>query len=273
MNDKTDVVVKTFSNEMDAKLAQLNLESMGIEAQIHKDDCGGAYPQLQVTGGVQLVVGINDVERAKTILDEIEADEVSDIKGLALSRKPLKWRLFFIGVFVGVCLVGIASMILNKDSSILDGKFEFDNNADGKPDEFHHYENGSLINIHEDRNYNGTLDSWFYYESNRIARSESDDNFDGKIDGWATYVDRNNFEARYDTDFDGVPDGTEYFAKGLKQRVDWNSPDSGIIVRREIFKDGIKSEEYIDTNNDGNFDIKLRFNQFEQEVSRTSYKE
>lgn len=273
MNDKKDVVVKTFSNETDAKLAQLNLESMGIEAHIHKDDCGGAYPQLQVTGGVQLVVGINDVERTETILNEIEAEEVSDIKGLAPSRKPAKWRLFFIGVLVGVCLAGIASMILKKDSSILDGKIEFDNNEDGNPDEIYYYENGSLINYHEDRNYDGILDSWFYYESNRIKRSESDDNFDGKIDGWATYVDRNNFQSKYDSDFDGVPDATYFFAKGLKQRVDWHPPDSGIIVRREIFKDGIKSKEYIDTNNDGNFDIKVSFNQFEKEISRTPYKE
>ncbi len=272
MNDKKDVVVKTFSNETDARLAQLNLESMGIEAHIHKDDCGGAYPQLQVVEGVRLVVHIDDAEKAERILDEIEAEEISVTKESELSRKSKKWGLFFIGFFVGVCLTSIASVIFEKGNSILNGKIEFDNNEDGKPDAFYYYKNGLLINYDEDRNYDGITDAWSFYESNRIKSCETDDNFDCKVDGWFTFVDRNNSQSKFDTDFDGVPDVTDYIAKGLIQRVDWHPHDSGIIVRREIFKDGIKSKEYLDTDKDGDFDIKIGFNQFEQEISRSSYK-
>lgn len=66
------VVVKTFSNEMIARMASLHLQALGIESAIHKDDCGGAYPQLQLTGGVRLMVAPEDEARAAAILEEME---------------------------------------------------------------------------------------------------------------------------------------------------------------------------------------------------------
>jgi antitoxin component YwqK of YwqJK toxin-antitoxin module len=272
-NDKKNVVVKTYLNETEAQLAQFNLESVGIETHIHKDDCGGAYPQLQVAEGVQLIVDINDVERAEAILNEIIAEEVQDKERTGKTKKSPMWRVFFVGVLTGVFLSTITFMILNKDGLIENSKLEFDINEDGSPDEFHYYEKGMLVKIEEDRNYDGKPDLWSYYESDRVMRSDSDDNFDGKVDGWATYKDRNNFQIKYDNDFDGISDATYYYANGIKQRVDWHPGDSSIIIRRVIFKDSIKSKEYIDYNNDGNFDIKLSFDAFEKEVSRSSYTE
>jgi hypothetical protein len=106
-----------------------------------------------------------------------------------------------------------------------------------------------------------------------VARSESDDNFDGSVDGWAHYKDPYNFKVKYDFDFDSTTDATYYFENGMKQRVDWHPGDSSIIVRRQIFKNSIKTEEYIDNNNDGSFDITINFDAFETEVSRSQYME
>jgi hypothetical protein len=272
-NDKKKLVVKTYFNEAEAQLAQLNLEAMGIDAHIHKDDCGGAYPQLQATEGVQLVVDINDVEKAEKILNEIISEEVKDTKRTDRSIKSTMWGVFIVGVLAGVLVSTIIFMILNKDVLIKNSKLEFDINEDGNPDEFHYYEEGLLVKIEEDRNYDGKPDLWSYYNSDRVQRVESDDNFDGRADGWASYEDRNNFQIKYDNDFDGITDATYYYANGIKQQIDWHPGDSSNIVRRVIFKNSIKSIEYIDNNNDGNFDIKLVYDAFENEVSRTSYTE
>ena len=70
MSDET-VVIKTFSNETDAAMAQQMLTESGVRAFIFKDDAGGMEPQLQLTGGVRLVVNQADVKRAREILQSL----------------------------------------------------------------------------------------------------------------------------------------------------------------------------------------------------------
>lgn len=64
------VVVGEYTSEIDAEIARGHLESAGIKAFIIKDDVGGAFPSLQSTEGVKLVVNGPDEEKAKTILKE-----------------------------------------------------------------------------------------------------------------------------------------------------------------------------------------------------------
>ncbi len=66
------VVIRTFSNEIIARIASAHLEAQGIEAVVHKDDCGGAYPQLQMSMGVRLLVADHDQEQAEAMLQEVE---------------------------------------------------------------------------------------------------------------------------------------------------------------------------------------------------------
>ena len=63
-----EVVIKTFSNEIDAGMTQQMLLDEGIKAFLFKDDGGGMEPHLQRTNGVRLVVGRSDAERACRIL-------------------------------------------------------------------------------------------------------------------------------------------------------------------------------------------------------------
>jgi hypothetical protein len=62
------VVVRMFSLEMDAIMAQQILQESGVRAFVFKDDAGGMEPHLQRTGGVRLVVSRADAERAREIL-------------------------------------------------------------------------------------------------------------------------------------------------------------------------------------------------------------
>ena len=67
------VVIKTFSNEIDAEMAYQMLQESGVRAFIFKDDAGGMEPHLQLTGGVRLVVTRVDAERAREILQTLES--------------------------------------------------------------------------------------------------------------------------------------------------------------------------------------------------------
>ena len=62
------VVLRVFSNEIEAGMSQQVLQESGVKAFIFKDDVGGMEPQLQLAGGVRLVVNRTDADRAHEIL-------------------------------------------------------------------------------------------------------------------------------------------------------------------------------------------------------------
>ncbi len=66
-------VIKVYSNEMNAALAQQVLEDAGIKSFIFKDDAGGMEPQLQLTNGVRLVVNRADAESAYQIVQTFDS--------------------------------------------------------------------------------------------------------------------------------------------------------------------------------------------------------
>lgn len=75
MNRDEAVVVRTYASETVANIAVSRLRFEGIEAHIQKDDCGGAYPSLQMCRGVRLLVMPEDLQDAEEILNEMEAEE------------------------------------------------------------------------------------------------------------------------------------------------------------------------------------------------------
>jgi len=62
------VVLKVFTNELDAAMARDVLQDEGVTAFVFKDDSGGMEPHLQRTNGVSLMVNAADVRRAHEIL-------------------------------------------------------------------------------------------------------------------------------------------------------------------------------------------------------------
>jgi len=62
-------VLRIYSSEMEAIMAQQVLEGSGVTAYVFSDDAGGMEPHLQRTSGVRLVVSRSDVERASEILE------------------------------------------------------------------------------------------------------------------------------------------------------------------------------------------------------------
>ena len=62
------VVLKVFTNELDAAMARDVLQDEGVTAFVFKDDSGGMEPHLQRTNGVSLRVSAADVQRAREIL-------------------------------------------------------------------------------------------------------------------------------------------------------------------------------------------------------------
>ena len=70
MTNDTTICVATFSSELDADMARMNLDSNGIDSFISKDDCGGMRPWLQPITGVRLIVRKSEAKQAFDILQK-----------------------------------------------------------------------------------------------------------------------------------------------------------------------------------------------------------
>lgn len=62
------VTVRTFTSELEAKIAKGALEASGIDCMIATDDCGGQRPHLAFGGGIRLLVRSEDTLLASEVL-------------------------------------------------------------------------------------------------------------------------------------------------------------------------------------------------------------
>ncbi len=272
MNPDESVVLRTYAGEALASIAASRLESEGIDTIIQKDDVGGAYPPLQMSGGVRLLVKPEDQPRAENILTEIEVEDTGEVEQPEPEedRRTTKSNpILLIGVFLLGLIIGYFLEPALIDRSSYTGQVTADQNKQGKPGTFLHYVKGKIASAEQDRNYDGKLDAWFKYEGGRIRSGILDDNFDGEPDVWVTYKNEFNYTMKVDTDFDGKPDATIFYVNGLKQRVDWHPNDSPIVERRQIFEHEVLKEELVDTDGDGIFDQKITYDRFERPIAKT----
>jgi hypothetical protein len=257
------VVVRTYSDEMAASIASSRLGSEGIEAHIHKDDVGGAYPALQMSVGVRLFVKPEDLKEAERILNEMDAEQQPDQEEEPKATKLgvfISIGLFLLGLVMGYVLSGLSNR------SDYTGAIKKDRNAAGTPGYIYHYVDGKLTRAEEDRNYDGKPDGWHKYVAGKLSASAYDDNFTGQPNRWTTYKDPFNSVEKVDTDFDGKVDVTVYYVNGLVQRKDWYPGDSPIIQRREIYEHGVLKEMLSDADQDGVFHLKTTYDRYERPI-------
>lgn len=63
------VVLRTYGNELSARLDAEVLEANGVPAQVSADTAGGAYPSMALLMPVRLLVRAEDAALAAEILD------------------------------------------------------------------------------------------------------------------------------------------------------------------------------------------------------------
>ncbi len=74
MTDKL-FVIRTFSNDVDARLAESVLEANGIESSLIGDNAAGMLPYLNAMHPIRLVVKESDIETALGLLDSTVAED------------------------------------------------------------------------------------------------------------------------------------------------------------------------------------------------------
>ena len=83
------IVIRTFSTEVEAQLAQAALAADGIPSIVLPDNAGGMLPVLQVLFPVRLAVRSEDADVARQVLDAPPGD-VDDTYGD--DERDGRWR-------------------------------------------------------------------------------------------------------------------------------------------------------------------------------------
>ncbi len=261
MNIDETVVVKTFAGDNAAIVAASRLESDGIDVHIQKDDCGGAYPSLQMSGGVRLLVKPEDLEDAEDSGEIEEEEQPTD--GRRTQSSPI--------LLFGMLLLGLAGGYFLSpeltDLATYTGVAK-ERYANGKVAVLSHYVNGRIVRAEEDRNRDGKPDAWYKYGAGKPHSVSFDDNFDGRPDSWVTYKDYFDSVQKTDSDFDGIPDATAFFANGLTRKLDWHPNDSAIITRREFYEHNVLVEALVDTDKNGVFDLRITYDPFQNPIKK-----
>lgn len=279
-SEPTDpIVLRTFSSLQAAELEVASLEARGIQCWIKTDDCGGMLPSLTAPGGVRLVVASLDADAAKALLaSRPTAEEAAALDKRAgvppppssVPRVRLSLSQILAGIIAGVLLC----LLYQWAASLRTKTYRYDSNGDGKSDVVEIYRNGYCIEQSFDRNFDGQLDCWFYYDDSGLKRikSTADDNFDGEIDAIWNYTNGVLMASSVDTDFNGAPDATYYFKYELCTKADWKPNGTNVVTRREFFRNGIRFEEWQDTNMDGSFDVTNQFDAFQNPVRTNAFR-
>ena len=290
MKTENAVVVRTYTTQQSADMAVLELASCGIEADLVTDNAGGAYPFLDLTNGVAVVVEKQQEAEAKRILEQMSTAEDAIPPVVGSVRSPKKSTPFLLGLLVGALLTCMGWWAYTHwyQKSIVK---TYDKK--GRVKETFYYSGGVLEKSEQDRNGDGKVDAWFIYNPGELGFASMDDNFDGEVDCWVTYTDDfgyiwekdQNFDGKpdakavyahgipqeewYDTDFNGVFDVHAEYKNGVTTRLNVTPNGTNIVFRQEIYKDGVQKEVWIDENMDGTFDIKKVYDPMGKELSAT----
>ncbi len=101
-------VIATYTARYDAEMAKGRLDAQGIRAVLATDDAGGAYPQMQRTQGVRLVVSGQEAHRAWHMLDDLDMlpPDAAGTGGTVVGDGQDVWRA------LGLGLMGIGGTVV-----------------------------------------------------------------------------------------------------------------------------------------------------------------
>jgi len=146
-----------------------------------------------------------------------------------------KRNYFTIGLAIGLILAGGISFYNTKKQIPRDGVYEYDLSRDGR------------------------VDAWYTYKNDSVVKAAYDRNLDGAPDVWGEYKDDLVTSEKEDNDFNGKTDVTYYRESGVVSIAEFRLNEATTITKKQIFRDGVLREEWVDKDLDGQFDERVIF--------------
>jgi hypothetical protein len=140
-------------------------------------------------------------------------------------------------------------------------RFDYDSNADGRPDVIAHHRGAKLPSLLEvDADFDGTIDRWEDYDAaGRLVKVGTARHGRGP-DNW-TFPGPGEQPSRreYDNDGDGRIEKAEVYSAGRVARVELDGDGDGRVDRWQSWSGSHLDAEELDTDGDGRADRRLRY--------------
>ncbi len=259
------VPIYDAANSTDAHLVKNLLEQAGIASYIRGEYLQGGLGDLPVSGMVQVCVDAADSVQAKAILDDWrnavpspDDEGTENIPARAGTSAPSKagfGALLFSALLGGA--LGAGAMWLGQRGSASENGIDY--NDDGRTDERVFYLGENTARIETDRNFDGKTDLINHYAPDGTAtRLEYDNDFDGRMEGTVRYLHNQWQSEESDENGDGAADYRADAISGVTYSQQWLDAE-GRLVKRVQFRGGIPVHADVDTNADGELDIRRHY--------------
>ena len=263
-------IISIAKSILNSENIQFNMKGEGVQDLFGGGRIGTGFNPL--VGPVQVQVDEKDASLARELLSDLEesGEFGSDFYNnghkeiyeeyTSIEPKSKSINRFFLGLLIGIVLAGAGfyyhSYITKKRSGVI----EYDQNFDSKHDLFYRYENGALIQIDQDRNFDGKIDNLKHFKNDLAVGGESDNNFDGQFETKIFFKNGLVDRVEIDANLNSEPEILEYYTNDVLDEVIWFHERNNIPWREAKYEGGIIKEELIDTDYNGDFDIKIIYN-------------
>lgn len=145
-----------------------------------------------------------------------------------------------------------------------------DRDGDGRVDQWIFRERGEIARVELDENSDGRPDRFIHYDldTHQIVRVEEDSNADGMSDSWTEYADGKVARRRADGDFDGSLDTWTFYRSGVITRHEQDTTGNGFRDRVGYYTNGKIAREEKDLDGDGQIDSTLYYDALERMTRR-----
>jgi hypothetical protein len=181
-------------------------------------------------------------EGKREYLNSIPTDDKGPLKGIL--------KTVIIGILIAVSIYYVYTFIQEYRQN-MSWSSETDSNKDGKPDVFYYYQKGLPERIDQDRNFDGLRDY-----------CETDDNFDGIFEMKILFKNNVINRMEYDLRNDKNPLIVENYVNGVISDAEYYNELTDKVWKKAFYKNGIISEELIDQDGDGKYDLSMRYNKW-----------
>jgi hypothetical protein len=246
---------------IDAHLVRDLLERAGIPAVIEGEHLQGAAGELPLGGLVRVRVQTDHAAEAREVVAEWEKRQPEPESGVAAAaakaapERRTSWApyTFLMGLAIGGFLVWQHFNTPIKSDGV-------DFGGDGVFEERYVYEGMKTTLMEYDRNSDGHVDYRYEFDSHGVAvAAKGDDDFDQRFEISMRLAKGQPAVIEYDRDGDEVIEQVYRFTNGVVTSIEYVSPDTRRVVKRDNFRGGQAVSADYDADGDGQFESHVEY--------------
>jgi hypothetical protein len=229
------------------------LSQAGISARVDGEFLQSAAGEIPLGNTVKVRVDPSRAAEAREVIADWEKLQPAEPTSVPVrNRSGYKSLLWFAAGLV----VGGSGMFLALRTPATFDSVDYD--GDGHEDIHYQYNGRAIARMDFDRDDDGRVDArWVFDINGAESEYDADDDFDGRFEWHGAAEDGEVVRNVLDADGNGQPEQVAYSKNSVRERLDYYA--NGRVVKREQYRAGLLASAEYDSNGDGEFERRVRF--------------